>query len=357
MHLPPSSAVPTGQFFSWQPGKLPMGGAASRAWRLETNSWLVLQLHLQTTGKPERLQAEVGFQFSEQPGTDITYKLGLSSYNLNIPAGATNFVAEDAFELPVDVEVLGILPHAHYLARRMHGMATLPDGSSRWLINIDRWDFNWQGEYWYEEPVRLPAGSRVGMRYFYDNSTNNPANPVDPPQPVTYGLYSTNEMAELWLIFRLKSEADHIEFNRAALPKVASDVVTYNLRALERNPADANAWLRKGTAHYALGQQEAAFESLNRALQFDPALDEAHYYLGLLAFDQQNLAQAQAAFVRAVQLNPQNYKAHGYLGLVYMNTGDLTGAEVSLLEALQANPNDEVARENLQVLNRLKQGR
>ncbi|NJO56808.1 MAG: hypothetical protein HC834_11355, partial [Rhodospirillales bacterium] len=228
MHLPPTGEVPHGQFFSWQPGKVPMGGDPSRAWPLQTNSWLVLQMHLQTTGKPETVQAEVGLYFAPGEGTDITYKVGLSSYALEIPAGATNFVAEDAFELPVDVEVLGILPHAHYLARRMHGLATKPDGTSLWLINIDRWDFNWQGEYWYEQPVALPAGTRVGMRFFYDNSTNNPANPSTPPRATDYGLSSTDEMAELWMIFRLKSEADRMKLNQAVVPVLAADVITYS---------------------------------------------------------------------------------------------------------------------------------
>ena len=357
MHLPASGEVPDGQFFSWQPGKMPMGGAASRAWSLNTNSWLVIQLHMQTTGKPERIQTEVGFYFSEQPATDITFKLGLSSYDLNVPIGATNFVAEDAFELPADAELLAILPHAHYVARAMQGLATTPDGTSRWLLNIGRWDFNWQGEYWYQEPMQLTKGSRVGMRFFYDNSTNNLANPSHPPKPVSYGLNSTDEMAELWLIFRLKSPADRAAFNQAVVPKMAREVVTYNQKLLERDPANPQAWLRTGTALYALGQPERAMEALRRALQFSPQLDEAHYYLGLIAYDTGNLAKAQEEFGLAIETNRQNYKAHGYLGLVYLRRGDYPRSEASLTEALRVNPNDQIARNNLKLLNEVRGGK
>jgi tetratricopeptide (TPR) repeat protein/mono/diheme cytochrome c family protein len=356
MHLPVSGEVPDGQFFSWQPGKVPMGGGASRAWQLNTNSWLVIQLHMQMTGKPESVQAEVGLYFAEQPGTDITFKLGLSSYDLNVPAGATNFMAEDAFELPADAELLAILPHAHYVARTMQGLATAPDGTSRWLLNIGRWDFNWQGEYWYQEPIQLTKGSRVGMRFFYDNSTNNPANPANPPRPVSYGLSSTDEMAELWLIFRLKSPADRAAFNRAVVPKMAREVVTYSQKLLEKDPANAQAWLRMGTAFYVLGQAERALDGLRRALQFDARLDEAHYYLGLVAYDSGNFTKAREEFGSAVQINRQNYKAHGYLGLVYLRLGDFQKSEASLTEALSVNPDDQIARNNLQLLNEVKAG-
>lgn len=357
MHLPRSGEVPDSQFFSWQPGKLPMGGDDRRAWRLKPGTVMVVQLHLQTTGKPESIQAEIGFYFSEKPGTDITFKIGLSSYHLDIPAGATNFVAEDAFELPVDVELLAVLPHAHFIARRMQGVATLPDGSTRWLLNIGEWDFNWQGEYWYREPLQLPKGTRVGMRYFFDNSTNNPVNPSLPPQPVTYGLNSTDEMAEMWMIFRLKSLDDRMQLNHAVLPKLAAEVITYNRKLLDKDPGNARAWLRVGTALYALGHNDKAIEALRRALQFESQLDEAQYYLGLVAYDSRDLARAQAAFESAVAINRMNYKAHGYLGLVFLQQRDFAKSESSLLEALRIRPDDQVAQSNLQLLRDIKSGK
>ena len=262
MYLPTSATVPDGQFFSWQPGKVPMGGDDSRAWTLRPGSWLLIQLHLQTTGKPESVQSEVGFYFSDTPGTDITYKLGLSSYALDIPAGETNHVAEDAFVLPVDTELLAILPHAHYIAREMQAVASLPNGTNLWLLNIPQWDFNWQGEYWYENPIKLPAGTRVGMRYFYDNSTNNLANPSVPPKPVAYGLQSTDEMAELWMIFRTESAENRQKINDAALPKIAREVIAYNEILLRRNPGDAVAWLRKAVAQLSIGERDRALEDL-----------------------------------------------------------------------------------------------
>ena len=99
---------------------------------------------------------------------------------LDIPAGARNFVVEDSLRLPVDVEVLGIYPHAHYLGKRLEAWATLPDQQKKWLILIPSWDIDRQSVYRYRKPVFLPKGSVVHMRYIYDNSSGNAHNPHAP---------------------------------------------------------------------------------------------------------------------------------------------------------------------------------
>src|SRR5262249_7472399 len=136
--------------------------------------------------------------FSSRPATRTPFKFGLMKLDLDIPAGASNYVAQESYVLPADVDVLRVLPHAHYLCRQMDGLATLPDGTSRWLFRIPNWNFDWQGDYEYVQPLFLPKGTAVTMRYTYDNSTNNARNPNQPPQRVKYGLNSTDEMAELW---------------------------------------------------------------------------------------------------------------------------------------------------------------
>ena len=67
----------------------------------------------------------------------------------------------DHFTLPVDVEAIQIIPHAHYICKEMRGVAHLPDGSTRWLIKISDWDFNRQEHYRYLRPVHLPADTRL----------------------------------------------------------------------------------------------------------------------------------------------------------------------------------------------------
>ena len=88
----------------------------------------------------------------------------------------------------------------------MRGVATLPDGSTRRLIDIADWDFRWQHVYRFVTPLRLPKGTTVSMRYTYDNSADNPRNPNSPPKPVYWGEQTTDEMLIAFLVFTLDSE-------------------------------------------------------------------------------------------------------------------------------------------------------
>ena len=97
-------------------------------------------------------------------------------------------------ELPVDVDVLGVYPHAHYLGKRLEGYAILPNGERKWLILIPDWDIDRQSVYRYKSPIFLPKGSVIHMRYTYDNSTANVRNPNSPPIRVKAGNRSVDEM-------------------------------------------------------------------------------------------------------------------------------------------------------------------
>ena len=89
---------------------------------------------------------------------------------LDISPGDAAFEVTDSLELPVDVQVLGVYPHAHYLGKTFEGTARLPDGTSRWLIRIPNWDLNWQGVFQLAEPLWLPRGTVLSMRWVYDNT-------------------------------------------------------------------------------------------------------------------------------------------------------------------------------------------
>src|SRR5204863_534756 len=91
-------------------------------------------------------------------GTDV-YRNFVLPPVIDIPAGEKNYLVESSYVLPVDVEAVSILPHAHYLGHEMAGNATLPDGATRPLILIRNWDFNWQGDYRYAKPISLPKGT------------------------------------------------------------------------------------------------------------------------------------------------------------------------------------------------------
>ncbi len=348
LHTPTSAQTPPGQFLSWQPGKLHTFAPRGLAWTLETNSDLVLQMHLRPSGKPEVLHSSVAFYFTDEPPTNTPFKIGLRTFAIDIPAGANDHIIRDNYTLAADVDVLSVLPHAHYLGNKLEAFATLPDGKRQSLLRIANWDFNWQGDYLFQQPVFLPKGATLSMVWHYDNSTNNARNPHQPPQPVRYGLQSSDEMAEWWLQVLPRQKSDHAELARYDQPRVFRDAIAYNQYLLGLNPDDARAHNEIGKARLFLGTYGEVETNLRKASALDPAYDEPHYFLGLLFRMQNKLPEAATEFASAVRLNPLNAKAQGNLGLVLLDQGAIDPAELHLRAALQLNPQDSIAREALE---------
>ncbi|MDQ2844648.1 MAG: hypothetical protein M3Y72_27105, partial [Acidobacteriota bacterium] len=144
---------PDGHFLSWKPGSSPVIEPDGMAWRAEPGMDLVLNVHLRPTGKPETVSPEIGLYFTDKPQTKFPMLVQLEHDGaIDIPPGDRNFVVSDDYRCPVNLKVLAIYPHAHYLAKLMEGYATLPDGTRKWLIRITDWDLNWQGVYRLREP-------------------------------------------------------------------------------------------------------------------------------------------------------------------------------------------------------------
>ena len=170
------------------------------AWRADPGSNLLLNVHMRTTGKAELVQPSIGLYFTPNPPTKFPMMLPLEHDGaLDIPAGDPDFQVSDDFTVPVDLDVLAVYPHAHYLGHVLEGYATLPDGSQKWLVRITDWDPSWQAVYHYAAPVFLPQGTVISMRYHYDNSAANVRNPNQPPKRVRNGNQATDEMAHLSL--------------------------------------------------------------------------------------------------------------------------------------------------------------
>ncbi len=143
MRVPMSAGMPEGQFLSWQPGKIYSTSDNSIPWMLQPGTDLVIQVHMNPTGKVEDFSCSVGLHFTETPPSSIPYKIKLTSLAIDIPSETSFYRVKDSMQLPVDVQLTRILPHAHYLCKRMEGYAIFPDGIKKRLILIKNWDFNW----------------------------------------------------------------------------------------------------------------------------------------------------------------------------------------------------------------------
>jgi hypothetical protein len=192
----------SGSLGGWALGNVPELLPEEFARTLPKGSEIVLQMHFHPTGKPEVERSRIGLFLSKKPpqrnltGVDLPSLFGFGA-GIRIPAGKPDFVIEDTLTLPVDAEAYGVFVHAHYVAKDVKAVATLPDGSTQPLVWIQDWDFNWQDVYTFKSMVKLPKGTRIDARITYDNSAGNPRNPNHPPAPVLWGEQTTDEMASV----------------------------------------------------------------------------------------------------------------------------------------------------------------
>ena len=350
MAAPETVEMPGGQLLGWQPGKVPSLAPPGLAWVLETNTDLVLQVHMNPSGKPELVQPSVGFYFTDDPPTNSAYRLRMAVLNLDIPPGAQDYVAEESYVLPVDASLIRVSAHAHYLGKDLQSYAILPDGKKQWLLRIKDWDFNRQGDYRYAKPVELPKGARLVLHYIYDNSTNNVHNPNQPPKRVRFGLTTVDEMAELSFQVLLRDQPSYVTLARdfsGYFLRVSTNYFTFRL---QNDPNDAEAHKRLGRALGEEGQASDGIAHLMRAIQLDPGGAEAHYDLGRLLLISGRYADAYREFLQDIHLDPKDFEALGSLGIICLQAQHPAEAEKWFNAALMANPDDTLAQRYLQMI-------
>jgi tetratricopeptide (TPR) repeat protein len=318
---------------------------------------------------------------------------------IDIPAGAREVVVSDELVLPVAVDVLAVYPHAHYLGKDVQGEAVLPDGSREWLVHIKDWDVNWQAVYRLATPLRLPKGTRLTMRWTYDNTAENVRNPHRPPQRVRAGNRAEDEMAHLWLQVLPRPEnapgaargtstkpgsrpggvgprADPAAADprlslqealmRRRLVKSPADAsARYNLgaallalgrlddavrelqEAARQAPGRATVKTTLGSAYQAQGQTERALRAYREAVRLDPTYVNAQFDLGQLLLSSGREREALPFLRAAARLEPEDAVIHAQLGAALQKAGETGSAIESLKRALALDPEQDLARHNL----------
>jgi Flp pilus assembly protein TadD len=344
-HSPESHAL------GWTPGMVPAMEPADMAWRLEAGSDLVIQLHMmpEHLHEPAPVRPSVGLFFTDTTPSRFPMDFKLGSKIIDIPAGQADYTTEDVYRLPVDVDVLSVYPHAHYLGKEMKAFATLPDGTLIWLLWIKDWNFNWQDRYRYKRPVLLPQGTIVTMRYTYDNSAANPRNPAHPPVRVRYGPQSSDEMGDLWLRLLPHSRADASVLARAFVDNELRKDVIVAERGVAEHPGDARWHNLLGTRYLESGRLAEGTAQLRDAVRLMPGDAEAHNNLAQALRSEGRLADALPQFQEASRLAPDNDQIHANLAAALQDHGDLDGAIRHLRAAVALNPNVAETRNNLGV--------
>ena len=338
---------PPGDFLVRSGGRRAAPAAEGAAWRLDPGTDLLLQLGLRARGEPVEVQASVGLYFRDRPPAARNVGIVLDAPALDVPAGEPDHVVEDRYLLPVPVDVAGVHAYLHRLGRTVEVTAELPDGSTRGLLRIDDWRFDWQDGYRYVEPVRLPAGALLRARFRFDNSAANPHNPSNPPVRVRYTPDDTTPRAEVLLAARLVSPEDAPALvENLALKQARNDML--GLQAMLRvDPDDYRSHTDLGARYLTLGQAALARQHLDRALSLAPRHATAHFNLGSLLVAEGDTAGAIDAFREAIAIRPEYAAAHNNLGALLAARGSLGDAIVYYRLALQFGSRDASARYNL----------
>jgi mono/diheme cytochrome c family protein len=161
--------------------------------RIPAGYSLVFQMHYTSYGKATTDRSKIGLKFTKTAPKTILNTMALINASLSIPPGAADYTIDNTMTFNRETVIYSLIPHTHVRGTGWHYEAIYPDGRKEVILNVPKYDFNWQHEYIFAEPLRMPAGSKLYAKAWYDNSTRNKSNP-DPTKTVTWGDQTWEEM-------------------------------------------------------------------------------------------------------------------------------------------------------------------
>jgi mono/diheme cytochrome c family protein len=163
------------------------------AMKLPAGSTLIFQVHYTAGGKPVTDQSKIGFVWAKSAPRQELVTVPLINGNFTLPAGTPNTQVDAQMTFNVDTTIWSILPHTHVRGREWKVEVTYPDGRKEVVLAVPKYDFNWQTDYVFKEPLKLPKGTTLKTMAWYDNSSANKSNP-DPSVDVHWGEQTWEEM-------------------------------------------------------------------------------------------------------------------------------------------------------------------
>jgi hypothetical protein len=189
----PMKHGPTGWLAGYAPGQSVRVYQPGTALRVPAGATLIIQEHYTATGKETTDRTRIGIKWAkEAPKTAIDVAT-LQNQNFVLPAGASDTRVDAELTLNQDTTIYSLLPHTHMRGKKWEVTAIYPDGRSDVILNVPKYDFNWQTDYIFKQPLNLPKGTKIHTAAWYDNSAANKANP-DPKKDVYWGDQTWEEM-------------------------------------------------------------------------------------------------------------------------------------------------------------------
>ena len=186
----------------YAPGEPPVVLEKGLGRRLPAGADLVFQVHYTPNGEAVKDRSYLGLIFSKEPPQYDVQTRPILNSKFIIPPGDPNYKVESTFTFKEDAHVRSLMPHMHLRGKDFEYRITYPDGTSKVLLSVPKYDFAWQSYYVLKEPVPAPKGSRIDCVAHFDNSAKNKFNP-DPTKEVRWGDQTWEEMMIGWLSYTL----------------------------------------------------------------------------------------------------------------------------------------------------------
>jgi hypothetical protein len=184
------------------PGTSPFRFEPGSAVLIRAGSTIVLQMHYTPNGKEAIDRTKIGLFFAKQPPQTEVRLGSLVNGQLKIPAGEKDYSITADMTTLTDVTLRSLLPHTHLRGKSWEYTAIYPDGRSEVILSVPKYDFNWQTEYIFTQPLKLPKGTRIHAVAHYDNSPTNKSNP-DPTVDVAWGDQTWEEMMFTGIVYSI----------------------------------------------------------------------------------------------------------------------------------------------------------
>jgi mono/diheme cytochrome c family protein len=175
------------------------------AMRLRPGTVLTIQMHYTAHGHEMHDRTSVGFKFADRAPDEEIFATDFRNGNFTIPAGARDVAVPSELGFAHAVRVWGLMPHTHLRGTRWQYTLVMPDSTSRIVLDVPHYDFNWQTYYLFAKPLEIPAGGKLLSMAWYDNSAGNKHNP-DPTIDVHWGDQTWEEMQYTGILYSVAGE-------------------------------------------------------------------------------------------------------------------------------------------------------
>ena len=202
-----SAKEPQRLIVGYAPGEQPSVISKGLARKIPAGAELVFQVHYTPNGKETRDRSYVGFVFAKEPPRAEILTRPILNARFAIPPGDPNYRVESTYTFTQDSHVYSLMPHMHVRGKDFEFRATFPDGTSKVLLSVPKYDFGWQTYYVLKEPLAAPKGTRIDCLAHFDNSDKNKYNP-DPKKEVRWGDQTWEEMMIGWMSYSVDAPQD-----------------------------------------------------------------------------------------------------------------------------------------------------